>query len=338
MLEHILKLYTEKPEELKKSTLKFLLLFNSMLLSFKLYENIVGKFHFLDIKDVTGILNFFTSGKVLVALLIISCSYYLLRITIDTIDWIAGQLLKFIFGDMGIDSGFFQFIMKLFDIVKIDSETEMPLKGKNFDTALEVTQFLNDDSSVDKIRKAVTFKYKEVLLSTTIIYFIVLNSTLRKDILDYLFPIVLVIMFVTEYIIEKMFEYILKDNKNINYAFELININSEVGTILLGHSDLYTWQAHKNIKNGYELVSISTKKKTQISYLSLLSEKIEIYDLIRHIKKLSSRNINYILVMKPPIHKKIVEKSNSTFTNITCIEFETISELRYKLDERLTLN
>lgn len=232
MFEHFLKLFTEEPEKLKKAFIKCLNLFNSLLFSFWIYKKFISNFFFLDFKDYPRILDFISSGKVLIALFTFSVAYYILDFSVSLIIAVVTLFLNWASRGVQLDGGEIDFLFKMFDVVEYKEKENKIIKGKNFDLMYQIFKELNQESTINEIRDYISFRYKPILVSSALIYFFILPNNLHNVYLNWSVPIITLIIILLEIFIEKVFEYIVQNRSAFTSGFDLILVNYTINEVL----------------------------------------------------------------------------------------------------------
>lgn len=334
MFEHILKLFTEEPEKLKKVGIKIILLFNALLISLKLYEIFVGKYVLLDLKNFQGLISFILTGKVLIAIFAFMCCYYTLQVVLSIIGSLMELLMKLIIGKFELDSKLIQNILKHLHVVEMASnKDEIPTKGKNFGNALKVTNVLNDNVTIDEIRAQITFRYKEPIVATALSYLFIFPSQLHNKYISILFLIICFSIYLFEYCIENFIDYVHKNAEGWQYGFEMIDISNTIKSVLEINKNEIQWELNSNVKRGF--IIQYNNQKYNLLYYANPQKKIGINGLVYEINKLEERENNYIVVIKPELLIKLKEKKPIIKSNILFLEFEDNWDLKLRLQEHL---
>jgi hypothetical protein len=330
MFEHILKLFTEEPEKLKKSAIKFILLFITLLISLKAYQVFVGKYILLDVKNIKGLVDFFLSGKVLIALFVFLCCYYILQIVIDLVCKIMILLFKKAIGKIEFEPKIIEGILKLVHVLEYDeNNNEIPSKGKNFDIALEVTEKLNDNVTLEEIRNQITFKYKEPIIATTLCYFIILSKETHNWYLSFAFLIVSIFILIFEYIVENLIEFVHKHAEQWKHGFEILDVTNSLRDYLNLNAKYMHWEFNTMPKQGFNLKK--NNKEAKLIYMPTPLKNEGIQGLFYAISNLSERNFTFVVAIKIELYQALIDKYKNLPTNIYFISFENKMDLTIQL-------
>jgi hypothetical protein len=325
MVEHILKLYTEEPEKLKKAFIKSLSLFNVLLLSFWLYRNFIGKFYFLPFNDFTGIYDFFCSGKVLIALFTFSIAYYSFEFIVSMLLLCTNLLLrkfskKLVFTGNDIDG-----LLSFFNVIKLDKNSKEVSKGKNFEVVYKIVQQFDSETALQEVSEFVSFQFKDVFCASTLIYFFILPNEFHNSYLNWVLSILIFFMLFTEVALERIFESILKHSKGISVGFDFIAINeTTVESLSQLNTNVENISVSKNLKYGVKFEIGSNPYR--LIYIPLLNEG----------NVSSEERISYFiekfpeaaLIIKEDLYNKMENKAESLCGKNGIIVIRDIADLK----------
>lgn len=326
MFEHLLKLFTEEPEKLKKAFVKCLIFLNTLLFSLWIYNRFIGNFVFIDLNNYKSLIHFFTSGRVLIALFVFAIAYYLLDFIVGTVILLVTYILNKITRWFKTDGSEVEFLMKHFDIVDYDILENKIIKGKNFELVYNILKDLGEESTINEIREYISFRYKTVFVSSTIIYYLILPNSIQNTYLDWLIPSIVIGIILLEIILERAIEYIIHNQKVFTSNFDFLLIVHTIDETLKKLPNfIEKVRHHNNFKKG---VYFSVDSVTyQIIYYpktpdSLFSQQIE------KLAYLSSKNSNIILVLTKEFHNELHANRGLSEIKNKIIIFESIENLK----------
>jgi len=229
MVNDIFKILIDEPEKIQKAVLRGVKVLLAGLLGAWLYKLIIGRFHLIPWNDFNEMAGYFSSGRVLICLLLYFIADYLI---IPFLSY-PGYGLALLFSNVkGITSKRdIRTVLSISGILDFKDDEKNPLPGRNIDLLLNLSREFENEKSrnkIDSLKQTFISDILNLYSAFVVLYFLLLKSPVRVLAMDIIIIVVLVLICVFYAIIHGIAEYLEQHYEEIIQGLSFVKFQALV--------------------------------------------------------------------------------------------------------------